>query len=130
MDNGSSFLSTKPWLPLNTLLHKVHNHRQICFVRCSRQGSLNNRYTDSPDIDIVVIFLNFGVNVNNDDKDDGDDNDEEDDSDNNDDNGKYSDNDNNDHDYYHNVTDTAIVMSRYVFLLVPGGMIVTSWRTL
>ena len=76
MINSSSFLSTKPWLPLNTLLHKLHKHGQTCFVRCSRRGNLDNHYADSPDNDIVVMFWNLVVNVNND---DGDDNDEDDD---------------------------------------------------
>ena len=129
MNNSPSFLSTKPWLPLNTLLHKLHKHGQTCFVRCSRRGNLDNHYADSPDNDIVVMFWNLGVNVNNDDNDDGDDNDEDDDNDdNNDDYGKYSNNDNNDHGHYHNVTDTALIMSQYIFLLVPDGMVLTSWR--
>ena len=131
MNNSSSFLSTKPWLPLNTLLHKLHKHGQTCFVRCSRRGNLDNHYADSPDNDIVVMFWNLGVNVNNDDNDDGDDNDEDDDNDDyNDDFGKYSNNDNNDHGHYHNVTDTALIMSQYIFLLVPDGMVLTSWRRL
>ena len=61
MNNSSSFLSTKPWLPLNTLLHKLHKHGQTCFVRCSRRGNLDNHYADSPDNDIVVMFWNLGV---------------------------------------------------------------------
>ena len=102
MNNSTSFLSTKPWLPLNTLLHKLHKHGQTCFVRCSQRGNLDNHYADSPDNDIVVMFWNLGVNVNNDDNDDGDDNDEDDDNDDyNDDFGKYSNNDNNDHGHYH-----------------------------
>ena len=77
------------------------------------------------------MFWNLGVNVNNDDNDDGDDNDEDDDNDDyNDDFGKYSNNDNNDHGHYHNVTDTALIMSQYIFLLVPDGMVLTSWRRL
>ena len=125
MNNSSSFLSTKPWLPLNTLLHKLHKHWQTCFVRCSRRGNLDNHYADSPDNDIVVMFWNLGVNVNNDDNDDGDDNDDY-----NDDFGKYSNNDNNDHGHYHNLTDTALIMSQYIFFLVPDGMVLTSWRRL
>ena len=118
MNNSSSFLSTKPWLPLNTLLHKLHKHGQTCFVRSSRRGNLDNHYADSTDNDIVVMFWNLGVNVNNDDNDDGDDNDEDDDNDDyNDDFGKYSNNDNNDHGHYHNVTDTVLIMSQYIFFV-------------
>ena len=98
-------------------------------LREIRRGNLDNHYADSPDNDIVVMFLNLGVNVNNDDNDDGDDNDEDDDN-NDDDYGKYSNNDNNDHGHYHNVTDTALIMSQYIFLLVPDGMVLTSWRRL
>ena len=42
----------------------------------------------------------------------------------------YSNNDNNDHGHYNNVTDTALIMSQYIFLLVPDGMVLTSWRRL